>query len=86
MALLENDVILLEDVRLSFPSIKTPKASAPGGAQKYRASFLFTPDSNTAAEVQQLIQKVANDKWGAQAANVLQVIAGDKRLRCYGMG
>lgn len=86
MPLLENDVIRLNNVRLSFPSLKAPKASAPGGDLRYRASFLMTPDSEAAAELQQLIQKVANDKWGTNATVALQIIAADKKLRCYGQG
>ena len=84
--LLENDVIRLNNVRLSFPSLKTPKASSPGGALKYRASFLMPSDGEVAAEVQGLIQKIATDKWGANATVALQIIKADKKLRCYGQG
>jgi hypothetical protein len=86
MPLLENDVIRLNNVRLSFPSLKAPKASTSGGALKYRAAFLMAPDSEAAAELQQLIQKVANDEWGTNATVALQIIAADKKLRCYGQG
>jgi hypothetical protein len=86
MPLLENDVIRLNNVRLSFPSLKAPKASTSGGALKYRAAFLMTPDSEAAAELQQLIQKVATDQWGTNATVALQIIAADKKLRCYGQG
>ncbi|RMG69533.1 MAG: DUF2815 family protein [Chloroflexi bacterium] len=54
--------ILLNDVRLSFPNIFTPK-SFDGGEAKYSASFLFEPDSAAHRELETAIQKLINDKW-----------------------
>lgn len=73
--------ILLENVRLAFPSLFEPR-SVQGNAPRFSAVFIIDPASKTAAVVKDAVKKVASEKWGAQADAVLKKLVADKRV-CY---
>jgi len=84
--ILENNTLWIKDARLGFPQIAAAKSSVPGSDPKYQATFILTPDAVEWTEMAQIIQAMATEKWGENVANVMSVIKGDKRLRCYGAG
>lgn len=86
MTIHENNIIRINNVRLSFPSIANPKASTQGGQLRFRATALIPYQDPQLQELQKLIWDVAYAEWGNQAGNVLNLINADKRLRCYGQG
>ena len=86
MAILENNQIWIKRARLSFPALVVAKASVQGAVPKFSGDFIVDPTAVEWPELMQLVQKVAVDKWGDQAAAMLTMIGNDKRLRCYGVG
>lgn len=80
-----SNVILIQG-RTAFPQLVTPKASAAGGQAKYAVDIIIDPQSEDWKKVMTAVQAVAVAKWGQDAAQVLQMINSDKRLRCYGGG
>lgn len=79
-----SEIIQLSNVRLSFPTLVTPRAAVEGGVLKYSADFLLDP-----ADMQPFMQQagvISQAKWGEHAGNVLQMIQGDRKLRCFGQG
>lgn len=82
------EAIQLTNVRLSFP--KLIEAMAPQGdpaaEKKFGADFLMEPNHPDYSRFMSEVGKVANDKWKENAGPILQLIQGDRRLRCYGKG
>lgn len=79
-----SEIIQLTNVRLSFPTLITPRSAVDGGVLKYSADFLLP-----AADMQPFMTQagvIAQAKWGEHAGNVLQMITGERKLRCYGQG
>lgn len=71
--------IMLNNVRLAFPTLWEPKTVNGEGKPAFSASFLIEPGSATAKAVEQAIAEVARDKWGAKADALLkQMRATDK--------
>lgn len=81
-----SEVIFLSNCRLSFPQLVEPRAATEGGVKKYSADFIL--DQNDPGFQQFMVEyaKIANDKWGTTAQNVMQMIQADRKLRCYGAG
>lgn len=86
MAILEGGNLWIKRARLSFPAIVKPKSSAPGAEPAYSCDFILDPDAVEWGELAQMIQQMAATKWADKAEGVLKHIAGEKRLRCYGVG
>lgn len=78
--------LTLKNVRLSYADLWVPKPPANGqGEAKYGATFIIDPKKN-AEEVKAIraaIKKVAKDKWGGKADNILRVIEGDNQKFCW---
>jgi len=86
MAILEENTIWIKSARLGFPALVEPKASAPGAALKYGCVFILDPAAEELKELKQVILEMATAKWGDGAADILNMIKNDKKLRCYGDG
>lgn len=60
-------VVVLKDVRLSFPHLFEPTASIEDGPKKYRAAFLIDPETATGKEnlkkLEAAISKAAIGTW-----------------------
>ena len=81
-----NEVTLwIKNARLGFPALLQPK-SVQGGEAKYSANFILAPDAEEWKEMYEMVTAMAVAKWGDNAANILNMIKADKRLRCYGAG
>lgn len=74
-------VIHLNNVRLSFPQIFTPKAFETGQTAKYQATFLFDPATPEGKKIMEALKKeiakVAQDKWKDKAPKNVQYL-GEK--------
>ena len=81
-----SDLIYLTNVRLSFPAIATPKAFEEGGKAMYGADFILPPDHPGFAAFMKAVNERAVLKWTDKAAAILQMIHGDRKLRCYSRG
>jgi hypothetical protein len=81
-------MILLSNVRLSFPQLVEPRASTlnPTAPKKYSADFILQPNDPAFAQFYAEVQKLAAEKWGDKAAQVLAMIQSDRKLRCFGSG
>jgi hypothetical protein len=69
--------LVLNNVRLAFPAIFEAKSVA-GEEPAFSASFIIPPDHKQIAEINEAIEAVAKEKWGAKAAEML------KQLRAKG--
>ncbi len=81
-----SDVIYLSNVRLSFPQIVEPRAVVDNPVKKYSADFIMAGDHAGYQQFMAQYAKLAATKWGEHAQNVMQLIHGDRKLRCYGSG
>ena len=76
----------IRDCRLSFPNIVKPKAFKPGDTPKFSASFILTSDNPDWKLFMAMVNRLAAAKWAENAVNIMAMIKGDKRQRCYGVG
>ena len=79
-----SEIVYLSNVRLSFPSLIEAKSSAEGGPLKYSADFIMSAEQMKA--FMQAVAVTAQEKWKEHAQAVLNLIQGDRKLRCYGNG
>lgn len=73
-------VIMLKDVRLSFPVLFEAKSFEEGGKKEFSASFLLAKDHPAVAELKAAFGKIAADKWGEKGPSILQTLFRDDRL------
>ena len=85
-----SDLIFLSNVRLSFPHLVEPqrKVSPETGKERvsYSADFIMPPDHPGFKQFMAKVNEMALAKWKEHAGNVLGIINGDRKLRCYGDG
>jgi hypothetical protein len=81
-----SEVIFLSQVRLSFPQLVEPRAATEGGVKKYSADFILDQNDPGFQKFMVEYAKLASEKWGNTAQNVMQMIQSDRKLRCYGAG
>lgn len=72
--------VMLNDVRLSFANALFEAKQVQGqGDAKYSASFIIPANHPAVAVIKATMKKVAEEKWGAKAAEVFMALkAGDK--------
>ena len=85
-----SDVIFLSDVRLSFPNIAEPQRQMNETTGKervnYNAEFIMPPNHAGFKQFYERYSQMMVAVFAENAATVMQMIQGDKRLRCFGMG
>ena len=87
---MDKDVILLSNVRLSFPHLIEPQRQVNAQTGKERISYnceLLMPQDHPG--FQQFMAKygeMALAKWAENAQTVMQMIQADRKLRCFGVG
>ena len=85
-----SDVIFLSNVRLSFPHLVEPqrKVSPETGKERvsYSADFIMPADHAGFMQFMKKVNDLALTKWKEHAAQVMNMIAADRKLRCYGDG
>lgn len=73
-------MILIKNVRLSYPSLFKPSAME-GQEPKFNATFLMSKDSEAAAQIEAEIKRVAKEAFGDSAENIVKKQnSGDRRL------
>lgn len=83
------EIIFAQNVRLSFPHLveaHKSKMAAPNAVGKFSADFLMPQDHPALAQFMQRYTEMAQQKWNEHAATVMQMIQGDRKLRCFGPG
>ena len=69
----------LNNVRLAFPVLFEAKTVNGEGKPAFSASFLIAPNDSQVKDLNQAIDQVAREKWGAKADTILkQMRAQDK--------
>jgi hypothetical protein len=83
-----NEIIMLSNVRLSFPKLIEAAANKdfPNADPSFGADFLLAQSHPGYADFMGCVARLASEKWKENAQSVLTVIQNDRRLRCYGMG
>lgn len=81
-----SDIIFFSNVRLSFPQLAQPRASAEGAIPKYSGAFLMEPTHPNIPEFMKQYGELALAKWNQHATQVMQLIQNERKLRCYGPG
>lgn len=81
-------MLMLKNVRLSFPSLFTASAFNGEGDAKYSAIFLIEKGSESAKQIEAEIKRVAIAQWGDKAKAVLarQDADGNRQLLKDGDG
>lgn len=69
--------LLLKDVRLAFPAIFEPRAFGDS-EPAYSATFILPPER--AKEVEDVIEAVAKEKWGAKADAILRQLVSQGKV------
>ena len=73
--------VKLKAVRLSFPDLFEAKQYENSGPFKYRASFLFAPNSDNHKELLKAMEAVAKETWNEKAKAILENANDDSKLR-----
>lgn len=85
-----SEVILVSNVRLSFPHIAEPQKQVIETTGKERISYncelLMPPDHPAFAKFMQVYANMALEKWKEHAQSVMQMIQAERKLRCFGRG
>lgn len=75
----EDILVRLDDVRIAFPALFVAEQVGNKGKPAFSASFLMTPEHPAIVAIKEGIKKAAVQKWGDEAAEVLQqLVAGDR--------
>ncbi|MFA5186964.1 MAG: ssDNA-binding protein [Patescibacteria group bacterium] len=86
----QDGIIFLSDVRLSFPNLIEPqrKISPETGKEtiSYNCELIMPADHAGFGQFMQQYGKLALEKWKEHANAVMQMIAADRKSRCYGAG
>jgi hypothetical protein len=81
----QSKVLTLKNVRLSFPNLFEPKASAEGRPKKYSASFIIDPSTKDGKQaikdIEEEIKEVEKATFGRTG-----VVIQDPKRRCFQKG
>lgn len=72
--------MLIENARLSFPNLFQATSFQPDQKKKYSATFIIDADSNAVSKIKAEMEKVAKEKWGAKATDVLKSMKAQNKL------
>lgn len=75
--------VVLEDVRLAFPTIWTPKPFEAGGEPRFSAAGLFPKDHPAFNKVMEAIKQVAKEGFKEQADTMLESFKGNSNKMCF---
>ncbi len=76
----QDTIVRLDNVRIAFPALWTPEQVGGQGKPAYSASFLMTPEHPALEKLKTAIKKVAVEKWGDEAAAILQQLVASDRV------
>ena len=87
---MESNVIFLSNVRLSFPHLTEPQKTVnevTGSTRiSYNAEFIMPESHPSFAQFLALYQRLMSESFAENAPVVMNMIAADRKLRCYGRG
>lgn len=87
---MESNVIFLSNVRLSFPHLTEPQKTVnevTGSTRiSYNAEFIMPESHPSFAQFLALYQRLMSESFAENAPVVMNMIAADRKLRCYGKG
>lgn len=66
--------IKLKNVRLAFPALFEARAQNPGDKPAFSAAFIFPPEHEAHKLVNEAIEAVAQEKWGAKTETTLKAL------------
>ncbi|MFZ7235829.1 DUF2815 family protein [Avibacterium gallinarum] len=72
--------VKLNNVRLAFPQIFVPKAINGEGEPRFSATFLLEKGSENIKALENAIEQVAQEKWGAKTAAIMTSIKAKNHL------
>ena len=72
--------VKINNARLAFPELFTPKAVNGEGEPAYSATFILEAGSAQVAELEKAIEDVATAKWGAKAQAQIQRLRKTDKL------
>lgn len=79
-----NEIVKLQDVRLSFFDGFVPRAQTgddgKAGTPKYSSTFLFPKNHPAVAAINAAIEKVAKEKWGEKAPAILKSLRANGKV------
>ena len=85
-----SEVILVSNVRLSFPHLAEPQRQVIETTGKERISYncelIMAQDHPAFAKFMQVYANMALEKWKEHAQAVMQMIQSERKLRCFGRG
>jgi hypothetical protein len=70
--------IIIPEARLAFPDLFTAR-SVDGGPLTFGSTFIIPPDSPALATIAAEEERVAKEKWGAKAPQILAMIRANNR-------
>lgn len=88
MSQVNDQLIYLQNVRLSFPHLVEPHVpkEQPNAKPKFSGDFIMAPNHPAIAQLMQRLGQLAVNAWGEHANAVMALIQQDRRNRCYGQG
>ena len=83
-----SEVILVSNVRLSFPHLVEPQRQVIDGKERisYNCELLMPQDHPAFAKFMQVYGAMALEKWKEHAQASMQMIQNERKLRCFGRG
>ncbi len=85
-----SELIMLSNVRLSFPNLAEPQKQVNESTGKerisYNCEFIMPQDHPGFAQFMQQYAAMAAEKWKEHAQASMGMIQQDRKKRCYGVG
>ena len=85
-----SEIVLLSNVRLSFPHLIEPQRNTNEQTGQvrisYNAEFIMEPGSSGFKAFMTRYAEMAAAKWNEHATQVMQMVQQDRKLRCFGEG
>lgn len=72
--------ILLKNVRLAFPQLFEAKTVNGEGEPAFSASFLMEPEHPAVAAINDAVEQIGKDKWGAKWAGIKKELGAKDKL------
>ena len=76
----EDIIVRIDNARIAFPAVFVAEQVGGKGKPAFSATFLMTPEHPAIALIKEGIKKAAVDKWGDEAAEILQQLVASDRV------
>jgi len=76
----QDTIVRLDNVRIAFPALFKAEQVGNKGKPAFSATFLMTPEHPALDKLKQGIKDVAVEKWGDEAAEILQQLVASDRV------